>query len=96
MTSHITTGMPRREHIALTGSISAFEIMSQASMTAAPVMAEAGRSTRWSLSSKIRRATWGIAMPMKPIGPQKAVTEPARRVVDMKISVRQQIGRAHV
>ena len=37
------------------------------------------------------RARCGMARPIKPIGPQKAVTEPASRVVDRKIIMRERV-----
>ena len=51
-----------------------------------PVRIEAGTRIRWSASAKRMRATCGTARPMNPIGPQKAVTVPASRVVERKIN----------
>ena len=45
----------------------------------APSTAQAGVSSLWSELLRRARATWGMAMPIKAMGPQKAVTAPERR-----------------
>lgn len=87
-TTHTTMGMPSSAVMVLTGSVSSFDTMSHTSSATAPVSAAAGSSVRWSASQKSMRATWGMARPIKPIGPQKAVTVPASRVVESSMSER--------
>ena len=56
---------------------------------ATPESMVAGRSMRWSAERNNIFAMCGTAMPMKPIGPQNAVTVPAKRVVEMSIRLRE-------
>ena len=85
MTTQMTTGMPSKAVTVLIGSVSHLEIISQPSKTTAPHKAMAGSRIRWSALQKSIRAICGIANPTKPIGPQKAVTVPANRVVERNI-----------
>ena len=85
MTTHITIGIPSRAVMVLMGRVSHLEMMSQVSSTTAPHSAEAGNKIRWAALLKSIRAICGMAKPTKPIGPQKAVTVPANKVVDRKI-----------
>lgn len=52
-----------------------------------------GMRMRWSALAKSMRARCGTASPMKPTGPQKAVTVPASSTVERNSSVR---GALHV
>ena len=88
ITTHITIGIPSSAVMVLTGKASSFENISHTSSDIAPAIAAAGNSMRWSALRKSMRATCGIAKPIKPIGPQNAVTVPANNVVDSRISVR--------
>ena len=88
-TTRLTTGIPRRAVMELMGRVRSFETISQRRSTEAPVRMVAGTRMRWSEVRHSIRATWGIARPMKPIGPQKAVTVPARSVVERKSRVRE-------
>ena len=58
--------------------------MSQRSNTTLPVSAVAGIRMRWSAARNSMRERCGTASPIKPTGPQKAVTVPARSVVERK------------
>ena len=78
----MTIGIPSSAVMVFTGKVSSFDIMSHTSSENAPVSAVAGISMRWSASRNNVRATWGIANPINPIGPQKAVTVPASSVVE--------------
>ncbi len=75
--------------MAFTGRVNNLETRSQRSSTAAPERRVPGTSTRWSPLRNSIRATWGIARPIKPIGPQKAVTVPASSVVERNSSPRE-------
>ena len=81
----IMMGMPMKAVTELTGSTiplpGSIEIRSQASMTMAPVMMQAKNRIRWSAVWKSIRQMWGTAIQMNPMGPQKAVTLPARMPV---------------
>ena len=81
----MTIGIPSRAVMVLIGRVSHLERMSQMSNVTAPHNAEAGSKIRWSALLKSIRAIWGMAKPTKPIGPQKAVTVPASRVVERKM-----------
>ncbi len=78
--------MPRSAVIELMGRVSILDMISQISNITDPVSSVAGTSTRWSEVRNIIRVTCGIASPIKPIGPQNAVTVPASRVVERKRS----------
>ena len=80
--------MPSRAVMVFTGSVSSFETISHNNNATAPVRAVAGINMRWSASQKSARATCGIAKPINPIGPQKAVTVPANNVVYSRMSER--------
>ena len=86
--------MPSSEVMVLTGSITPWrattsQATQQKSIDTAPHSIAAGISTRWSAVRKVMRARWGIARPIKPIGPQKAVTVPAKSVVERKMMPRE-------
>ena len=51
----------------------------------------AGIRMRLSAVRKVMRARCGMARPIKPIGPQKAVTVPANSVVDRKMMMRERV-----
>ena len=85
MTTQMTIGIPSRAVMVLMGRVSHLEMMSQVSSTTAPHSADAGNKIRWSALQKSMRAICGIAKPTKPIGPQKAVTVPANKVVERNI-----------
>lgn len=89
MTTQMTMGMPNSAVIVLMGKVRSLASTSQRSITTIPVRIEAGTRIRWSASAKRMRATCGTARPMNPIGPQKAVTVPASRVVERKINCRE-------
>ena len=80
--------MPSSAVRAFIGRVYIFERMSHTSSEIAPVSAEAGRSVRWSALAKMARERCGIAIPIKPTGPQNAVTVPASSVVESRISRR--------
>ena len=58
--------------------------MSQNSKAADPRRALEGMRRRWSALRIRALATCGTASPIKPTGPQKAVTLPDRRTVERK------------
>ena len=66
------------------GSVKYFAIISPTSNIATPESMVAGRRMRWSAERNNIRAMCGTAMPTKPIGPQNAVTVPAKRVVEIR------------
>ena len=74
--------------MVLMGRARSLATRSQTSSRAAPASIEAGMRMRWSAEAKNMRARCGTASPMNPTGPQKAVTVPASRTVERKISVR--------
>jgi len=82
-------GIPSNAVMALIGRVNSLETRSQSSSTEAPERTVPGTSTRWSLLRNSIRVTWGMASPMKPIGPQKAVTVPASNVVERNSSPRE-------
>ena len=84
----MTTGMPIRAVTVLIGSARVFEMRSQTSSRAAPASIDPGMRMRWSALAKSMRARCGTASPMKPTGPQKAVTVPASSTVERNSSVR--------
>lgn len=88
-TTHTTMGIPSNAVMALIGRVNILETRSQRSSTAAPERTVPGTSTRWSLLRNSILVTWGMASPMKPIGPQKAVTVPASSVVERNSSPRE-------
>ena len=50
-----------------------------------------GTSIRWSALLNSNRVTCGTASPMKPTGPQKAVTVPVSNAVETKMKVRERL-----
>ena len=70
------------------GSVKALATISLASIIIPPTKIVAGSRMRWSALRIIIRAICGAAIPTKPIGPQKAVIVPAKRVVEESISMR--------
>ena len=84
----MTTGMPIRAVMVLIGRARLLATRSQTRSRAAPASIDPGIRMRWSAEAKSMRARCGTASPMKPTGPQKAVTVPASRTVERKISVR--------
>jgi hypothetical protein len=90
------TGIPNNEVMVFTGSIIPLRATTsqtnvQSNIDSAPHNIAAGISTRWSAVRNVIRATWGIAKPMKPIGPQNAVIVPARSVVERNIRARERL-----
>ena len=85
MMSQMTKGAPISEVTAFIGSTllpkSPLEIRSQKIRIIAPMTQTAGISTLWSLVPKRILERCGTAIPMKAIGPQKAVMTPVRRAV---------------
>ena len=79
------TGIPNNAAIVFIGIIlpdpGSCERVSAISIIPPPRIAEAGISTLWSASLYVILAMCGTAMPINPIGPQKAVMPPARSVV---------------
>ena len=71
------------------GSVKYFAIISPTSNIATPESMVAGRRMRWSAERNNIRAMCGTAMPTKPIGPQNAVTVPAKRVVEIRMRLRE-------
>ena len=82
------TGTPSKAVIQFTGSRNFLAMMSQRSMLISPVSIVAGTSIRWSALLNSNRVTCGTANPIKPTGPQNAVTGPVSSAVEMKMSVR--------
>ncbi len=83
--------MPRSAVMELIGRVRSFDIMSHIRSTTEPVRRVAGTSVRWSEVRNIIRVTCGMASPMNPMGPQKAVTVPASRVVEIKSKLRERL-----
>ncbi len=65
-----------------------WETRSLSSMMIPPAIIVPGIRMPWSDVLKSILAIWGTAMPIKPIGPQKAVTLPARMLVPGNITQR--------
>ena len=89
-------GIPSSEVMVFTGSIMPLRATTSqsrvhSSIDTAPQSIAAGMSVRWSAVRNVMRARCGIARPIKPIGPQNAVTEPARSVVDRKMMMRERL-----
>ena len=86
-------GAPKSELMVLIGSVyvGICETISQRSINTAPINTVAGINIRCEEVLKMPRAICGTAIPTKPIGPVKAVIEPARILVSTTISVRKRM-----
>ena len=80
MISQMINGAPKAVVIAFKGNVLAMPgswlMVSQASKITTPKLAAAGKSNAWFWVRKSSLARCGTAMPIKAMGPQKAVMLP--------------------
>ena len=92
---HTTKGIPISEVTALIGIALSlpgrFEIISLARSVIAPVRIHPGIRILWFVVLKTNLTIWGTAIPINPSGPQKAVTLPARMLVERNIKKRERL-----
>lgn len=83
---HKTTGAPINDESALTGktypSPGSWEKISHNSTNTAPQSIQQGVSKRWTEVCRSPLTMCGTAMPIKPIGPVKAVVAPVNNVAE--------------
>ena len=92
MIIHITIGIPSNAVTELTGKVFSepvsCEMISLTSIIRAPIRIVAGTRRLCFAVCRAILAIWGTAIPMNPIGPQKAVMLPARIAVERKTIIR--------
>ena len=88
----ITMGIPKRAVTEFIGKVVLYpgirEIISLNNIIIEPIRIEPGIKKLWFVVLNIIRVKWGTAIPINPIGPQKAVIVPARMLVLIKTKIR--------